>query len=310
MARNLYLFLVVVVSVSCSPVKYVTQNRVDVLVQTFRDMPEYTNNHKVFWDYVSENNPEYNQYLADTRKSTIKIRKQFEQEKLERLDARRALTNYTMSDLEQQVIELMAGDPYEDNIGKLIIEESDYPFAYVDPYGYIVLSSKLVVDQPDGVSGILAHEMAHYVLRHSEVNYVVEKQAERKARNKTNLVAALSMAGAVAAGVATMDTYDNDPATFDLLGQLALDVTYASQDAFYDNAMKINLSYSRDQEIESDIIACLFLMWAGEKVSGYINTLEYLLQYSNPNQQASWYDTHPLLELRINSLREMFKDYL
>lgn len=313
MIRKLYLLLLIILGVSCSPVKYVTQNRVEVLVQTFRNMPKYTDNHKVFWDYVSENNPEYNQYLADTRKSTEKIRKQFAQEKQDRLDARRTLANYDMTDSEKNVLEMIAGSPYQEHIEKLIIEDSNIPYAYVDAYGYIVLSSKLVVDQPDGVVGILAHEMAHYVLRHTEVNYVVEKHAERKARNKTNLVAALAAVSATAAGIATMDAVpvkQGEPSTFDYLGQIATDIALASQEALYDNAMKINLSYSRDQELESDIIACLYLMWIGEKVSTYTNSLEYMLEYSDINRQASMYDTHPLLELRINSLKQMFKDHL
>ena len=61
--------------------------------------------------------------------------------------------------------------------------------------------------------------------------------------------------------------------------------------------------YSREQEIEADIIACLFLKWLGNSPIDYIDFMETL-----PGDISDKYDTHPSMVFRVNTLRKIFQN--
>ena len=303
--KKLYLYITILLLASCASVKYVTHSKADELIESLKDLPEYSGSPSVFWDYIVSTNPTYNNYLQDTRTFTEKTRIKFK-EKVMTLNSREL---YKQDDDEVKMLEALVGIPHSNYINRIVIERSDYSNAYVAPDGVIFISTALLDAGYDSILGVIAHEIAHYVLRHSEVNYVMAERAKRNARTKANIVGTIAYAGAVAGAIAAADAGIRPDAAgkhpSDHLEQIAANITHASQDSFYNNALQINRSYSRDQEIEADIVACKFLQWVGEPVEQYINILKDMHLQDGP-MEATMYDTHPLMSIRIKTLQQFF----
>ena len=300
--KQTLILLVVVIATSCTTVQYVTHSKTDVLAESFSGMPSYSTDHSVFWEYIVETNPTYRDYQQDNGKLTKKSRAEFQ----EKTRFSKLKLGSGEVELPEGFLESFVGTPYTDYISAIVIQGDAYDQAYVTPDGVVRIAANLLEDYPEGSLGIVAHEIAHYVLKHSEVNYIVKKKAERRARNQTNVAGVLAAIGATAGTIgmyeAGVEIRQDEPSLSDVATKIAL----ASKEAFYNTAEKVNLSYSRDQELEADMVACMFMKWIGMDVSAYIHALEDIHLKRNYDYEPSMYDTHPLYKLRIDMMEKYF----
>lgn len=185
-----------------------------------------------------------------------------------------------------------------DDVGNLIVQsspagESPYQFdfhlleddqtinAFALPGGQIFITRALYDRfQTEGeLAGVLGHEIAHVVARHS---------AEHIAKAK--LTEGLT-------GAAVIATYDPDnPASAGsaqvaaLIGQL------------------INLKFGRDDELESDVLGVCFMNDAGYDPNELVSVMQILAASREGQQPPEFFSTHPNPENRIQRIQQAIQN--
>jgi predicted Zn-dependent protease len=147
--------------------------------------------------------------------------------------------------------------------------------AFALPGGQIFITYALFskLENEDQLAGVLGHEIGHVVGRHS---------AERMAKQ--------GFTEAVVNGVAV----GIDPNTAQ--GAAAL-------------ANVINMSYGRDDELESDDLGVRFMIDAGYNPMELIGVMEILKAAAGPNRTPERMSTHPDPENRIEKIKEAIEKY-
>lgn len=144
----------------------------------------------------------------------------------------------------------------------------------------------------ENIVGICAHEFTHFLLQHSfEQVYAVQKKLKR---NK--LIASIGT-GLAAAANAMNNTYDNKHQ------QHEIDVDKIKEALFVkakDDTNKYRFKYSRNQELEADIVAYRFLEYMGYGGQCYIEALEKI-GYDNDVYYSDDSD-HPTIKFRVELL--------
>jgi predicted Zn-dependent protease len=158
-----------------------------------------------------------------------------------------------------------------------LLADQDTINAFALPGGQIFITRALFEKlQTEGeLAGVLGHEIAHVVARHS---------AEHIA--KAQLTEGLT-------GAAVIATYDpENPASAGsaqiaaLIGQL------------------INLKFGRDDEIESDVLGVCFMNDAGYDPNEMVSVMQVLAQASQGNRPPEFFSTHPNPEQRVERIQE------
>jgi predicted Zn-dependent protease len=164
--------------------------------------------------------------------------------------------------------------PYEFDFHLLADNETINAFAL--PGGQVFITRALYDKfQTEGeLAGVLGHEIAHVVARHS---------AEHIAKAK--LTEGLT-------GAAVIATYDpENPASAGsaqvamLLGQL------------------INLKFGRDDELESDFLGVCFMNDSGYNPQEMVRVMQVLAESRQGNQPPEFFSTHPNPEQRIERIQ-------
>jgi beta-barrel assembly-enhancing protease len=148
--------------------------------------------------------------------------------------------------------------------------------AFALPGGQVFVTEALLkLMQTDGeLAGVLSHEIFHVVGRHS---------AEQAAR--IQLSEGLT-------GAAVMATYDpNDPSS-----------TGSAQVAQLIGQM-VNMSYGRDDELESDNQGVHYMAQAGFDPRAMVSVMQKLEQASNGQKPPEFFSTHPSPERRIEQIQ-------
>ena len=147
--------------------------------------------------------------------------------------------------------------------------------AFALPGGQIFITYALFskLDNEDQLAGVLGHEIGHVVGRHS---------AERMAKQGLTQ----TLVNGVAVGF--------DPSTAQ--GAAAI-------------ANVINMSYGRDDELESDDLGVKFMMDAGYNPLELIGVMEILKKAAGPNRTPERMSTHPDPENRIEKIKEAIEKY-
>ena len=149
--------------------------------------------------------------------------------------------------------------------------------AFALPGGQVFVTEGLLkLLQTDGeLAGVLSHEIFHVVGRHS---------AEQAAR--AQLSDGLT-------GAAVLATYDpNNPASAN-----------SAQVAQLISQM-VNMSYGRDDELESDNQGVHFMAQAGYDPRAMVSVMQKLEQASQGQQPPEFFSTHPNPERRIEKIQE------
>lgn len=180
-----------------------------------------------------------------------------------------------------------------DEIGNFIVESSpagqtDYPFdfhlleddqtinAFALPGGQIFVTRALYdrLETEDQLAGVLGHEIAHVVARHS---------AEHIAKAK--LTEGLT-------GAAVIATYDPDNPTSASAAQVAVLI-----------GQLINLKFGRDDELESDFLGVCFMNDTGYDPNEMVRVMQVLAEASTGDRPPEFFSTHPNPENRIQRIQ-------
>jgi predicted Zn-dependent protease len=179
------------------------------------------------------------------------------------------------------------------SVGKRIVQNSDarqtpyqYDFhllydpnvvnAFALPGGQVFITQALFnkLENEDQLAGILGHEVGHVVARHG---------AERIA--KQELTQGLTGAAVIASG------------------------DYNTAQAAQMIAGLVNMSYGRDQELESDDLGVRFMIQAGYDPEALIGVMKILEQASGGQRQPEFMSTHPSPENRVQRIRDAIEKY-
>lgn len=180
-----------------------------------------------------------------------------------------------------------------DEIGNFIVQSSpagqtDYPFdfhlleddqtinAFALPGGQIFITRALYdrLETEDQLAGVLGHEIAHVVARHS---------AEHIAKAK--LTEGLT-------GAAVIATYDPDNPTSASTAQVAVLI-----------GQLINLKFGRDDELESDFLGVCFMNDTGYDPNEMVRVMQVLADASTGDRPPEFFSTHPNPENRIQRIQ-------
>jgi predicted Zn-dependent protease len=148
--------------------------------------------------------------------------------------------------------------------------------AFALPGGQVFLTAALFtkLETEDQLAGVLGHEIGHVVARHG---------AERIA--KMELTQGLTGAAVIASG-----DYSTAQAA-QMIGNL------------------INMSYGRDQELQSDELGVRFMLEAGYDPHALLDVMKILEEASGGQRQPEFASTHPSPENRLGRIREAIEKY-
>jgi Zn-dependent protease with chaperone function len=158
--------------------------------------------------------------------------------------------------------------------------------AFALPGGYLFIERGLLeaADTEAELAGVLSHEMAHDVARHSN-----------KLMKKALISNLFYQAAQVAAAVLT--------------GGAGIGVYYALQYGFYGLGFVLDLNLlgvSRDYELEADQLGVQYAWNAGYDPSGFIRFFDQMATKQGYVNSASWFRTHPpFLERMVAAEREI-----
>lgn len=165
--------------------------------------------------------------------------------------------------------------PYEFDFHLLADQDTINAFAL--PGGQIFMTRALYDKlQTEGeVAGVLGHEIAHVVARHS---------AEHIAKAK--LTEGLT-------GAAVIATYDPENPASASSAQVAMLI-----------GQLINLKFGRDDELESDFLGVCFMNDTGYNPQEMLQVMQVLAASSEGNRPPEFFSTHPNPENRITRIQE------
>ncbi len=179
---------------------------------------------------------------------------------------------------------------------QLYIVNNSEANAFSTPDGRIYLNTGLFVDGMTypHILGICAHEFAHFLLQHAKVHcykYYKKEQGNKIAAAIMSATNVLANGYAAASGVKT-DWGDVNTTTIQLFEAAEL------------SSNRFRYKYSREQEIEADIIACRLLKYLGYGGEKYIEALSLVkktFEYLFIDDDS----THPSTSFRTGLLKYM-----
>jgi predicted Zn-dependent protease len=196
---------------------------------------------------------------------------------MERNDRAQALVDRLGREI---VRESAAGEsPYEFEFS--LLDDGQTINAFALPGGPIFITDALfeALETEAEVAGVLAHEAAHVVGRHS---------AEQIAKAK--LTEGLT-------GAAVIATYDPDNPSSRQVAQMAALV-----------GQLINMKFSREHELEADTLGVCFLSEAGYDPRAMLRVMEVLAQARQGQAPPEFFSTHPNPDNRMENIRETIEN--
>ena len=183
------------------------------------------------------------------------------------------------------------------NIVIKILKDSD-PSAFILSNGTIFITTGLLstIRSEEELMGILAHEIAHFVLDHHIIN--INKETER--RKRAEFWSGLAIVASAGADIFLSTKYENH-----IPGLLTYSTAAISAIISSEVLERLGLKYSREQEEEADNIAVAILNFVGIDSLGLSVVFERLKKHSilTGNYLAlSDKGTHPSLDSRINTI--------
>lgn len=162
-------------------------------------------------------------------------------------------------------------------------------------YGGMIFSDKFSLEE---IKAVCAHEIAHFMLRHIEVEHY--NFNKKLSRNK--FWADLATLGAMTAnayGQAQMEIYGGAKANYNIEGfEKAHKVLV---DKAYNSSIMFRYRYSRKQELQADIIGCRYFQFLGGKIDDYLSMIEKLGVEDDKFYSKEW--DHPKVQLRIDVIK-------
>lgn len=308
MKRSIFYFVAIFCFTSLYGQKgNVSEKYIKSIFEAYRYLPEQSDDSGVFWDYIVLNNEQFMKYVNNTSKLAMKTREEF-------ADIINTFDSYPHShgQVELDLSKSMCGNDYTAFIRGISFEKEEEYNAYALPNGMIYVTERLknlliANNNTIGLYGVIAHEIAHCVLLHSEV-HMYRAKIKKRNNNRKKIVAGILGGAILSAGMAA---YTNSGAmVHESMSNNISTISYGLgsiiEYEFDKNTFKYGFSYSREQEIEADIIACLFLEWMGQDPNSYIQVLEILKEWAPdiPTEKELEYSNHPSFDFRIATLKK------
>lgn len=305
--KKIFVFLLVTLMLySCGAAKHnVTQKYISEISSYYQEnLPEYSDDHSVFWNYILDNNVSFQGYLSDNSKFKMATSAKF-------------LNEYGDSSLpfvpddetlkeDEEFADYIVGTKYADKLKIISLYPEDEINAFAMPNGAIYLYGgmvDLIDEDEDMFLGVVAHEVAHVLFRHAERETFAEAKKD-KSNNLFKGIATglIATAGAVAIGA----SINNDTYSEDLQYSIA-DLTISSALIVNHEIDKYGLvkrfEYSREQEVEADLTALMFLEWLERDPTSYIELMRKMPQ-GDDDDDSEEYRTHPTMDFRIKSMKD------
>lgn len=183
---------------------------------------------------------------------------------------------------------------------------SDDVNAFATPYGQIYLTDAIVKRfnfNPSLLMGVCAHETTHYMCQHSLTSLWQSAEKTRKNEIWGGIAAGVS---AIAMGAAGMYAASNGVSMEQDYWDNIAKISTGLMDSFAEDAFLFKFKYSRNQEIESDIIAYRFCEWLGIGGYSYIMALQ-MLGDDDVYLRADSTSDHPTTTYRVLLLKYLFE---
>ncbi len=251
-----------------------------------------------FWGQLWRSNWEYMRFYKayNRRKPKPAARETFKKYAAPKgLTDNYRLTLRLMDDFNETLDEVMEdlGADYMEYKPRLHVVDDREFNAYSYPDGDIYIQSG-VLNNPRmtywGLVGICVHEYAHYLLQHALVGIYDSVRKERRA------IAIAAVAAGLNTAAAAYSSASGNYVDWDSVNRANF--------AFFDAAFLITdhliYKYSREQEIEADIIAFRFLEYIGVGGEYYIDALRLA-----PSAHYSSTSDHPSTAYRVALLTHM-----
>ena len=148
----------------------------------------------------------------------------------------------------------------------------------------------------EALIGIGAHEYAHASLFH----ILQQCYADAKRKRRDDIIKGVS--GGLAAVSQVTETYTN--AVLGIEPTIGVDEEYQKnycniEESYHEDLKKYHYSYSREQELEADLVAYRFLEWVGLGGQNYIEALKIMASNNPESYYAEEDSTHPSMNERI-----------
>ncbi len=146
--------------------------------------------------------------------------------------------------------------------------------AFALPGGPVFITSGLLaeLETTGQVAGVLGHELGHVLARHSSQQIAQSELTQ-------GLIGAVMVAS------------EDSAATAALIGQI------------------INMSYGREDELESDRLGVRLMAEAGYDPRGLIDVMAVLAEASGGGMQPEFFSTHPNPENRVQEIERAIQQY-
>ncbi len=299
--RKLVLFLIILI-----PVTIVAQKRKYEKYIKKYDVLQYlpaekAGNPSVFWRCVVNNNPALNKYIDKILEPKGLFKKAVNEVaamNVKNEAADRIAPKLESEELDKDLHRAMLGDSCHGEKIKFCVLNIDEWNASSTPDGHIYINYGLMkrLNFKDYLlAGVLAHEIAHYMLRH----ILIHRYKYLKKERENNIGAAIGMTGTAIGNLAAASAGVSNGSSEEQKQQYQ---------QIWDNAKKQTAAfyykYGRDEEIEADIIAYRFLEWVGIDPQKYIETLN-MINLDSLTGAGEEDSDHPSTEDRVGILSQL-----
>ncbi len=181
------------------------------------------------------------------------------------------------------------------NINVVVLKSTDLN-ASIYPDGTLLLTTGLLanLNSEAELAGVLAHEIAHYMLDHSIVNITLMNQRIKRAEFWAAIATGIVAAAEVVAASQSNYYYPVGAAT---AATSAIASTIANS-----IISRLGMEYNQEQELEADRLAVNLLKLLNYNENAYATALSNLQNYQQTNGNYSYFfnsSTHPSLLSRI-----------
>ena len=268
--------------------------------------PKLMNKGDDWWENVYYGNPRTQELVTnlkkDKRPGTLK--KAVAEYKRAQLDYNAFLQPYEPGKFEKDLSTFLKG---EGMYKKLMFYPASSINAFATPSNNIYVTSALAQLYHYNISlltGVCAHELAHIICAHILNQLWAEKKKEKKNNIWAGVAVGLNtMAHAATSMYAASNGVSYDQSYWDGVTSINNSLIQSfKEDTYY-----FRFKYSRDEEIEADILAYKYCEYVGIGGYAYIMALSLLGDDNQGYFKASKTSMHPTNYFRINLLRYLYQ---
>lgn len=197
---------------------------------------------------------------------------------------------------------------------RAVLIKSKEKAAFSTPGGFILVSEGLLasLQSEDELAGVLAHEVAHIVLRHGEL---AMDRSQVAAKNRERTSDALKAASGIFSFFSKL-TGDERVEDASKISKGATEIYEGGAGEIHEKLIKSG--YNQDQEYAADAVAMKILIYAGYQPSAFAAYLGRAFSSEKQSKEMSLggfaagtlFSTHPMDEKRIERITKMVSGWI